>query len=436
MADALNRRVLMKAIIYAFIFLSILMPAAYAFDPGLPDTVRVDSVSAMPGEHTIVPVYFFNDEPLSAMQVELEYDTIHLTFDSISYETGRLSYINPDHVIFNDSANLIELIFMDFSGFIPTGNGLLCNLYFTASQSVGGVTALIENGYWPFQATFKTTQFADSSATKMITPQFVNGKVVIREAPPSPDSVWVENISGMPNSSVAVIIYGYNAEDVQMINLALTYSSNSLIYSNTTFSGTRGETAFSKIVSPSGSVRQLLITLVYDSQSPLSPGSGPLARIIFDIDSTAMDEVVIIDSASYLGAQPLEFTLSDDYGNLVFTPYFTPGSVEIKHGTPVDEKKSEVIPDRFSMAQNVPNPFNPSTKICFALPRNTDVSLNVYNILGQKVRTLIDGPMAAGQHEVIFDGRGDDDSIVASGVYFYRIDAGEFHQSRKMTLMK
>lgn len=85
----------------------------------------------------------------------------------------------------------------------------------------------------------------------------------------------------------------------------------------------------------------------------------------------------------------------------------------------------------FSLYQNYPNPFNPSTTIKFALPVAGNVKINVYNLLGQLVETLVDREMQSGYHEINFDG-----SELASGVYIYQLQAGEYTLAKKMLLMK
>ena len=94
------------------------------------------------------------------------------------------------------------------------------------------------------------------------------------------------------------------------------------------------------------------------------------------------------------------------------------------------------LPTAFSLAQNIPNPFNPTTNISFAVPQATNVRLEVLNVLGQKVRTLVDEFKAAGNYSITWDGKDDNYQSVASGVYLYRIAAGEFSETRKMILMK
>ncbi len=88
-------------------------------------------------------------------------------------------------------------------------------------------------------------------------------------------------------------------------------------------------------------------------------------------------------------------------------------------------------PDHFSLSQNYPNPFNPSTEIRFAVPQTARVSLDVYNLLGEKVATLVDGIETAGTHAVRFDGAG-----LSSGVYFYRLQHGTSVLTERMTLLK
>jgi len=94
-------------------------------------------------------------------------------------------------------------------------------------------------------------------------------------------------------------------------------------------------------------------------------------------------------------------------------------------------ENDESIPTVFSLEQNYPNPFNPSTKISFSLPETGIVRLEIYNILGEKVNTLVNREMKAGVHEVEFNA-----SAFSSGVYFYRIESGNFSSVRKMMLLK
>jgi hypothetical protein len=95
------------------------------------------------------------------------------------------------------------------------------------------------------------------------------------------------------------------------------------------------------------------------------------------------------------------------------------------------------IPTDFSLAQNYPNPFNPSTTIRFGLPKEAPVTLDIYNLLGMKVRTLISGrTMGAAYFNVVWDGKDDAGVSVPTGIYIYRIVADKFVTSKKMALVK
>jgi hypothetical protein len=89
------------------------------------------------------------------------------------------------------------------------------------------------------------------------------------------------------------------------------------------------------------------------------------------------------------------------------------------------------LPTVFALQQNYPNPFNPATQIQYQLPQASDVRLEIFNMQGQRVAVLADGPHNAGEYRVTFDA-----SRLASGVYLYRLRAGSFTESRKMTLIK
>ncbi len=85
----------------------------------------------------------------------------------------------------------------------------------------------------------------------------------------------------------------------------------------------------------------------------------------------------------------------------------------------------------FTLSQNFPNPFNPSTAIKFSIPAAGDVQLTVFNMLGQKVATLVNGRLAAGSHNVTFDA-----SSLSSGMYLYQLTSGGQTMTRKLMLIK
>ena len=94
------------------------------------------------------------------------------------------------------------------------------------------------------------------------------------------------------------------------------------------------------------------------------------------------------------------------------------------------------LPRAFSLSQNHPNPFNPDTRISYALPRDCYVTLTIYNVIGQRVATLVDEHQRAGWHNAIWHGKDHKGNDLASGIYLYRLQADDFIKSKKMLLLK
>jgi photosystem II stability/assembly factor-like uncharacterized protein len=94
------------------------------------------------------------------------------------------------------------------------------------------------------------------------------------------------------------------------------------------------------------------------------------------------------------------------------------------------------VPDGFDLFRNYPNPFNPSTTITYALAHAADIELTIFNALGQHVRTLASGYQSTGAHSLSWDGRDDHGRQLGSGIYYYRLAAGEMVQCRRMLLLR
>jgi len=106
-------------------------------------------------------------------------------------------------------------------------------------------------------------------------------------------------------------------------------------------------------------------------------------------------------------------------------------------GSPSDQmSKKGSLPDKFSLSQNFPNPFNMSTEISFSLARPGRVTIDVYDLLGRKIVGLIDREFEPGRYKFTWNGRDTDGNEVSSGIYFYRIKAGEYVETRKMMMLK
>ena len=104
--------------------------------------------------------------------------------------------------------------------------------------------------------------------------------------------------------------------------------------------------------------------------------------------------------------------------------------------TAVETSDQASVPQAFSLAQNAPNPFNGETLIRFALPQPSQIELAIYNMLGQPVAVLVQGPSAAGTFSVRWDGRDQTGQAVTSGVYLYQLRADEYTEVRKLLLLR
>ncbi len=139
---------------------------------------------------------------------------------------------------------------------------------------------------------------------------------------------------------------------------------------------------------------------------------------IFYISAQAPDTCFISATITNAGGFPV-IGSAFDMDDLAFGPAVS-----------VDEK-GNVIPDVYELHQNYPNPFNPRTMIQYAIPKASRVSLIVYNMLGEEAATLVNGLQDAGVYRAEFDG-----TNLPSGTYFYRLQAGEFSEVKKLTLLK
>jgi len=114
-------------------------------------------------------------------------------------------------------------------------------------------------------------------------------------------------------------------------------------------------------------------------------------------------------------------------------------TVAYNEPTRIISSSEGITPEEFILRQNYPNPFNPSTHIRYTLPQsvnNTNIQMELFNLTGQKVRTLIDGPKLAGTYSVQWDGRNDSGKILSGGLYLYRLKAGPFVNMKRMVLLR
>ncbi len=171
-----------------------------------------------------------------------------------------------------------------------------------------------------------------------------------------------------------------------------------------------------------------LISMVSKELPDLSAGSGPIAELHFMLDHGV--------TGVELNAIELE---NPNHSLTYYYNDYSSGRPEVQSVHPeftTQYVTKSAIPTVFSLHQNSPNPFNPTTSIKYDMPKAGDVQIAVFNVLGQRVTDLINGYQEAGSHEVVWNGKDDGGSSVASGIYFYRIKTSEFSDTKKMLLLK
>ncbi|MFC1692463.1 LamG-like jellyroll fold domain-containing protein [Candidatus Latescibacterota bacterium] len=159
--------------------------------------------------------------------------------------------------------------------------------------------------------------------------------------------------------------------------------------------------------------------------------------IIITISSPALATVqgtVMDTDGNPVAGATLKFVQTDYPDNVMTSTTGTEGrySIDFTVGVKDDEVS---VPDDFSLGHNYPNPFNPTTTIPFSLDQSSHITLSVYNIIGQKVITLIDSYTSAGKHSVIWNGLGDNGKMVAAGTYIYQLHSKGKVENKKMLLV-
>ncbi len=167
------------------------------------------------------------------------------------------------------------------------------------------------------------------------------------------------------------------------------------------------------------------------------------ARVkLFDAEGNLLDSNVKSVAGQHLN--PVDGVLSighrwDNYGNVfqgkldnIKLYNYSKTETEVS----IDSKDENQIPIKYELSQNYPNPFNPTTRIVFTLPETQSVRLNIYNMLGQKVKTLVNTKLNAGAYSFDWDATNNSGEVLSSGIYFYRLQTPEFTKTHKMMFIR
>jgi hypothetical protein len=229
------------------------------------------------------------------------------------------------------------------------------------------------------------------------------------------DCAWIDDISfpssGGQEIGVPILVIDQNALDYQTVQV----NSHAMI----------------PIILANRGTASMIGTLT--TEAPFSLGLDPTnPTFVLEYNLSAGDSLVINVNFSPTAYMPyageLIITSDDPLASLIIIPLSGAGDNVAN--------EDQINPVITELRGNYPNPFNPTTTISFSLKNKSAVKLDIYNLLGQKVRTLVNGEMAAGVQNVTWNGRDGNNRPVASGVYFYKMQSGKYTSTKKMIMMK
>lgn len=251
--------------------------------------------------------------------------------------------------------------------------------------------------------------------------------------------VWITNKDSLANFSLPVVIRSLSDNAFGIIGRPRTFDGTAsrltstlgatLLFAGNRLNGTSPDSAtwagfFDPLdpatVEPPNSIRAPFWDLKFDTITVDSSQTGQ-----FEIDSIRIMNVSVQFVDLLGGMIPVNFIKS-----VITVPFVD------SFPTPVEGDGSNNFPRTYQLSQNYPNPFNSNTQILFSLPKSGKTTLEIFNILGQKVGTLINEYLAAGNKIVNWDGRDDRGAPVPSGIYLYQLRSGDFIQKKKMVYLK
>jgi hypothetical protein len=256
------------------------------------------------------------------------------------------------------------------------------------------------------------------------------------------DSVIIDTLNVPYNSQGAsgiVKVWFRTDDSVMTVNLPITWTSpDGLVFPGRTVwreTFTEWSDVFDTLLVAERLLRQVAFAQTGTGDSLVPPLQTNYVRLRamdlrFVAAPNAAPQFVIVDTVYDPRNMSVQF--GGPRGDWDLTPggYFRYGTTGIGDG------QSASLPTEFGLKQNYPNPFNPETNIQFMVPKASNVSIEIFNILGQRVKSLVSESKEAGVYSVRWDGANEDGQNVPSGVYFYKMVAGDFAQTNKMIMLR
>lgn len=235
--------------------------------------------------------------------------------------------------------------------------------------------------------------------------------------------ISLSNGSGLPGSTKNIVtLYIQNTDTVRGLSATIYDKTDVLTVDSLSVVSVEDTSKLKKNVIDTG----VKIIFIGSKSELILPNKGGLINIYYSVSPEAV-------AGQVFKLEFNEVTLSNkDNQKLSFIT--RDGKFFIKDVTGINSGHNTVM--TYQLAQNYPNPFNPQTRIDYTVPSTQHVLLTIYNSLGQKVKGLIDQAVPAGNHTVHWNGLNENGKSVPAGVYFYRIRAGDFENTKQLTLIR
>lgn len=373
-------------------------------------TLFLGSATGNPGELVTVPLVLNNTQNVHGIQVFL----VDVPNNATGLSIAPTDYINFSNWTFDASTvdNEYRIIIFDntLSTPIPPGTGHIANIYYTIDMGTAVGTAINLN----------PTTVVVSDVNNL--PMHTNVIAPVLYTGPMEAFFTIENVSGPDmNNDVSFDIGLTNTEAVYVMDLDLFDLPNNITvqsftpigrFSAGTVDGSSGEDAFG-----------VANILAYQFTTGIVPGTGAVLTVHAHLSIPGTDVLAFIQQATSadIAMQPL------NTGK---------GGFLIVSGNYVGIDPAVQLPDEFALRQNYPNPFNPTTRIEYDLKEAALVSLNIFDLNGRKIKTLVQEVQPAGRQSAVWNATDNSGRQVSAGVYIYQIRANDFVSNRKMILLK
>jgi len=375
------------------------------------DFLLVEDGAGESGQFNNLPIKIIlaNNHPLAGLQFILEYDSSALVIDTI-VPSSRLSDMN----FYSHEPERGRLIFLAasvFGNLIENGSGKILQIEFNVKSGISPQASEIF---------LKEIVFSDSSG-ESIPVAGANGYFVIRGS----NILRIEN--GFENESPDTISVNlFNESPIGALQMEFEF--NPAVFSLDTILPV-SRIQFMDLEYNLLSPEEASIIIFSLNQDSIQSGMGDILRIVLEVKQGAVHNSLMVNQILHTNnvvfSSPAGSTLSEeDYPGIFLVKYIPPVSVN-------NGNFPTGLPETFRLLQNYPNPFNPITKIRFAVPKPSHILVEVYNVLGQRVSTLVNEEKQPGYYVVDFNS-----SSLANGFYIYRLEANGFNAVKKMVITK